>query len=646
MKLNHLISAISGLTLYFGTFGGALAAGPRLFFTEADVPALRARSESQPWISEARRTFISRADDFLRVETNPYSLVQAENNVGTTGRALQQRLGTLAFAGHLTGEEKYFRQARAMLLSAVRQFRADDRVAWVTHLQYSDAAQALAIGLDWLDDHLSPAEKAEVRARVAEFGELLYTDDSVWGRDNPSVMSCNHNAVHYGALGLCALVLGDRPEWLARATERVRAYFQHFADENGYVTEGQSYLGYGLLGAVPFAHALSRAGGPDLMAEQPVLSEIGDQILWSLLPGKNRMLTLNDNQPPPTNAVVVYPMIKYGRPAQLWAWWQAACAMPGPHRHGMGDMTQGLSWPFMLLAGELPPLPETAPLGLPLGKSFSSGRVFLRDRWDSATAAHVSFTSGYDHHQGHNHQDENSVTLYALGEDFLTDPGYKPWESRHHTTLKLGRAEQVRGTAGELREYREDPFGAFVHGQAHRAYDIGLEWIGHCDRRVFFVRTPRPYLVWCDDAQLETDGAADFLARYVTAPANRFAVAETGGLDIIGANTGAKCRLRVFNSRGELRVTEDDLKSETFVERGQTYQTGKFLRRASVTDRTEHLRLVTVAFPYTDAGDLPAIRVEETKDRTLVCELTFPDGRIDRVYFDANGSARGEHQGR
>ena len=56
-----------------------------------------------------------------------------------------------------------------------------------------------------------------------------------------------------------------------------------------------------------------------------------------------------------------------------------------------------------------------------------------------------------------------------------------------------------------------------------------------------------------------------------------------GGIDIIGANAGAKCRLRVFNGRGELRVTEDDLKAETFVERGQTYQVDKFLRRASAT---------------------------------------------------------------
>lgn len=646
MKLKQLTAAGCGLALGLAALGNAMAAGPRLFFTEADIPQLRARSESSQWIAEARRTFLSRADDFLHVETNPYSLTSAENGSGTTGRALQQRVGTLALAGHLTGEERYFRQARAILLSAVRQFRADDRKAWATHLQYSDAAQALAIGLDWLDAHLAPSEKTEVRARVAEFGELLYTDDTAWERDNPSVMSCNHNSVHFGALGLCALILGDRPEWLARATQRVRAYFTHFVDDTGYATEGQSYIGYGLLGAIPFAHALQRAGGPDLMAEQPLLGATGDQVLWSLLPGINRMRALNDNGPLPTNATVAYPMIKHGRIAPLWAWWQAASALPAPHRHGMGDMTQGLSWPFLLLAGDLPDLPAEPPAGLPLGRGFSSGRVFLRDRWDSPDAAHVTFTSGYDMHQGHNHQDENSVTLFALGEDFLTDPGYKPWESRHHTTLKLGRAEQVRGTSGQLLEYREDEFGAFVRGQAHRAYDVGREWIGHCDRQVYFVRAPQPYLVWCDDAQLETAGEVDFTARFVTDPANRIAAAAGGGLDIIGANAGAKCRLRVFNARTELTLTEDDLSQETFIERGGVYRTGEFLRRAQVTERTSHLRLVTVAFPHREAGELPEIRVHEREDRTLVCELTFADGRVDRVYFSADGPAWGEHQAR
>lgn len=646
MKLTPLIPTLHGLAIYAVAIATAMGAGPRLFFTEAEVPGLRARSESQPWIREARSTFIARADDFLHVETNPYSLVSEENGLGTSGRALQQRLGSLAFAGHLTGEEKYFQHALALLLAAVRQFQADDRAAWPTHLQYSDAAQALAIGLDWLQGRLSPVETAEVRARVAQFGELLYGDDSVWGRDNPGVMSCNHNSVHFGALGLCALVLGDQPAWLARATERVQAYFKHFADADGYTTEGHSYLGYGLLGAVPFAHALSRAGGPDLMAAQPLLAETGEQVLWSLLPRTNRMLALNDNEPSATNAVVAYPMIQHGRTAQVWAWWQSACAMPGPQRHGMGGMAQGLSWPFLLLAGDLPALPEAAPAGLPLGKGFRSGRVFLRDRWDSPDAAHVSFTSGYDMHQGHNHQDENSVTLFALGEDFLTDPGYKPWESRHHTTLKLGQAEQVRGTAGDLVEYREDAFGAFVRGQAHRAYDFSLEWIGHCDRRVYFVRNPQPYLVWCDDAQLESDGPADYSARFVTAPANRFEAVATGGIDIIGANTGARCRLRVFNAQNELEVAEEDLSAETFIERGQRYPAGQFLRRARATDRTDHLRLVSVAFPHRDPRALPEIRVGETPDGALVCTLSFPDGRVDLVHFAPHGAAWGERRER
>ncbi|MBS0663720.1 MAG: hypothetical protein JSR48_10690 [Verrucomicrobia bacterium] len=644
MRISSLIGFTLATIIGQADSSGAAVEGPHLFFSEADVPTLRARSESQPWIIEARRKFLSRADEFLRVPTEPYSLVSSENGPGTSGRAFQQRLGTLAFAGYLTGEEKYFQKARSLLLAVVRQYRANDRQAWPTHLQYADAAQGLAIGADWLNARLTAAERKEVRARVAEFGQLLYSDDSVWGRDNSSVMSCNHNAVQFGALGLCALVLGDRPEWLARATERVRDYFMHFVDQDGYATEGHSYLGYGLLGAIPFAHALSRNGGPDLMAEQPLLKATGEQVLWKLLPGSHHMLAMNDSEPIATNATVAYPMIKFGCATQLWAWWQSARAMRGPEADGVGNMTHGLSWPFLLLAGDLPAMPAAVPAGTPLGKRFASGRVFLRSRWNDPQAAHVSFTSGYDFHQGHNHQDENAVTLYALGEDFLTDPGYKPWESRHHTTLKLGRAEQVRGSIGKILEYREDDFGAFVHGQAQRAYDIGLEWIGHCDRRLYFVRTPHPYVVWCDDAQLESDGEVEYTTRFVTAPSNRFAVAKGGGIDIIGSRAGAKCRVRVFNLRGELAVIEDNLRSETFVERGQTYSTAKFLRRASATDRTEHLRLVTVAFPYTDEAMLPRISMHENEGGALVCELAFPKGGIDRVFFGSDGVARGERE--
>ena len=96
-------------------------------------------------------------------------------------------------------------------------------------------------------------------------------------------------------------------------------------------------------------------------------------------------------------------------------------------------------------------------------------------------------------------QDENAVAFAALGEDFLTDPGYWPDGSDCHTTLRINGVEQQIGSVGRIVDYREDEHGAFVRGQAPEAYPLIPGFIGHAERKLYFVRGPQPYIVWRDD---------------------------------------------------------------------------------------------------------------------------------------------------
>ena len=66
----------------------------------------------------------------------------------------------------------------------------------------------------------------------------------------------------------------------------------------------------------------------------------------------------------------------------------------------------------------------------------------MRSGWADINDAHVSFNSGYGFHHGHNHQDENSFTFYALGKTFINDPAYWPKYSYCHSTLKINGEEQ------------------------------------------------------------------------------------------------------------------------------------------------------------------------------------------------------------
>lgn len=618
-----------------GTFGlcvpAAEAKAPNLFFDANDHAQIDARSQALPWLQRARTEILKRADEFMTTPVDPYPLVGPGNDQGTAGRALQNRLGTLGFASYLTRDPRYARKGREILLAAVRQTEPDDPANWRTHLQQGDAAQAFALGYDWLYGELNEPERREVRSELEKFGTVLFEANTPWGAPAPGVSSSNHNSVHFGGLGLVALALGDKPEWLALATRRMRAFFDTFADETGYATEGVHYVGYGLGGAVPFAMALKRHGGPDLLAEaDDKLALVGDQMVWKLLPFDGLMLPLNDNFDRPAEISALVGTLRHQRGDQLWATLESL-----EQSRSTDELASyfGISYtaPFLFIWGEaaLAPVdPVTA--GLKLGHRFESGRVFLRDKWIGEDAAHVSFKSGYDKHRGHDHQDENSVTFYAKGEGFLIDPQYWLERSDAHTTLKIDGAEQIKGGDGRVVAYREDPRGAFVRGQAEEAYDFDTAFVGQADRKLYFVRSPHPYIIFRDDARTENGGQKPFESRYATYPGNRIEQVQDAVI-IHGKRTGSKALLTVYSGIEQLRVSEDDLSEVTLVRRGSQFRYDDYLKRIAARFEDVSPELISMVVPF--EGEVPpAIDVAEGTERhSFVVTISFADGQKDTL---------------
>lgn len=613
---------------------------PSFFFTLEDVPKMQERADSTQWLRTMKSAVIEQADTFMGTVVDPYPLTSPLNGIGTAGRFVQKRIGILSLAGYLTGDQQYHQKAAELLMAVVHQFEASNTDHWRTHLQYSDATQGIAIGYDLTYPFLTDIEREEVRAELREYGHLLFTDGSAWGSPSPGVTSCNHNSVQFGALGLAALALGDEPKWLDRSIDRIRGFYKYFVDPTGYVTEGHHYLSYGQLGAFPFSMALKRQGGPDLVAEQPLTAKINDQFVWVLLPFENQIRTLNDNDPQPTGAVAMALALANQDATQLWAWWQAM-GPDGTGQNGIGRKNDGFSELFPFIIGETP-LEPVSPgnAGWPLGKRYHSGRVFLRSAWDNPEAAHVVFKSGYDMHQGHNQQDENSVSFAALGEDFLTDPGYWPDGSDCHTTLKINGVEQQIGSVGRVVDYREDEQGAFVRGQAPEAYPLIPGFIGHAQRSLYFVRGPSPYLVWRDDVGIEVGHKkTEVVSRYVTHPSNTVTPHGDGAI-IEGGNGRASCLILAFSDDTAIPVTEDDLEGQSYIANGyKKVVYSKYLKRLSAATKSYHPRVVSVVLPFKNESELPEVTVQYDKDTdTHRCRLVFPSGQTDTITFDSTNA--------
>jgi hypothetical protein len=612
---------------------------PSLFFSESELPAIRKRSLALPWMQDVRTELRKKADSYMRLSASPYPLVTEYNGIGTAGRALQNFVGTLAFAGYLFEEPQYLNKAKELLLAVVKQTEPDNRKHWRSHLQVGDATQGMVLGYDLVYPLLSEEERKLVLDEIEKFAHQLTHKKSTWGMDARGVLSCNHSTVHYGALGLAALALWERDipektEWMQRAIGRVDGYLDTFIDSDGYGTEGHHYFAYGLGGSSVFAWALKRSNGPDLLAKHSNVALAADQVLWKVLPVEGRMLALNDNvETVPTDVAGMVGALTYNQPHQLWAWLESIYKS-GQTDKLAGSATTTFTTPFLFMWGDKPVAPiHPKDVKYKLGHHFESGRVFLRSSWEGKDAAHVSMTSGYDFHRGHDQQDENSVTFFAYGEGFLIDPQYEPERSEAHTTLRIRGAEQIKSGDGYIAKYREDEFGALVQGQAEEAYDFDKVVVGYADRKTYFVRGPVPYLVFRDDAQVEDDRAGEMVSRYITYPNNTI-LADGKAAIIQGERGKASARLMVFSEGKQVQVVEDDMQSASFVNRGRTYQYKNYLRRLSATVDAVNPKFLSILIPFKNQQDIPPVSVYFDKPTdTYVLTLEFST-HTDTVYLN------------
>lgn len=638
---------------------------PSLFFTADDIPSIKQNIANSEWMSQAYKVFIEQANEMMEYGPEPYAY-SASNDPnyahagngdwkkhGLLGRILEKRVGTLAIAGYLSGESRYFDKAIEIMITAAE---SSDPEEWFGHLQQSDGARGYAIGYDLLYPYMNEKERLIIRNEIDKVASILHHFNGIWSKPFPFVNSQNHTAVHYGALGLCALVVGNQPEWQARATERIRAYISYFIDDTGYGTEGVDYTNYGLLGVVPYAVALQRTTGEDLIAEQSNMHLIPEQVIWKMLPWGNEVIAMNDNS---TNlgssAGLMYIISRYQLKEALWSWLQiegkngaasfggGRLSLRGDHRPSIGD---GLSLPFVLLWGDSK-LEPSAPTKL--SHYFSSGRVFMRDSWENPLGSHVSFTSGIDYHYAHNHSDENAFTFSALGEEFAIDPGRFPWNTRSHNAILVNGIGQIRGYgSGRVIAYEEHGDAVYVKGDAREAYVPGPHFapkeipgdltqiaISLAQRQLLYVRGEQPYLLIVDDIATEDAAVNEYTWLLHTDTSNNITVLpEELGAQIVGSKRGALCDVQFLWPQNNLQIEESDLENAYLPGQIKLVDSERLLSRhfkeLNAKSRARNPHFVTLLLAREKDSNKPVIITTGNRSKMEVC-LKFSNGINDII---------------
>ena len=611
---------------------------PRLFFSSSDISSIQQKVQSG-WLQNAFAVMHTNADVYMDVSVDPYPISGASNGSATAGRAINERVNTLALTGMILNDSSYINKAIAICMAAIAQTDVDDFDAYNGHLAIGDALHAYAVAYDWLYNDMTVEQRTALYNEIMEFRDWIYeysTSGEYYGRYEPTPLSCNHNSVIHGALGLAALATsGNNSDFLTRAALFIDGYFQYARDTTGYNYEGIGYYGYGSLGAVPFAVAYDRAGYLDLIDEEPKNYLIPEWLLRFTQPWGSSVVALNDSPERMGISSGMMQMISQNQDnVGLWAWQKMYGAdgdgtYSGPVNGYIGD---GCTIPYVILFADAS-LQSMSPVDaeLPLGMFFARGSGSFRSSWED-DAALATFTCGFDQHRGHNHRDENSFTFSAFNEYFVIDPGYVPWETRSHNSILVNgvgqdREETEYDTYGEIIASTNFSSAWYMKGDATDAYRDFLD-LDHAYREFLFVKAPQPYIIISDDI---TSGSTNEFSWLLHTKKENMIAMGAGEFVIQGPETNsAVCYVKFLSSTQGLTVAESDLTGQTFIARGVTYNYSKYFKEVAANWTGVNPKFTAILVAAESLEDIPDIETTQTANGMTV-NVEFPNGVADQI---------------
>jgi len=613
----------------------AFETSPSLLFTPDELPAIRAKASTREGraLADALR---ERAAQWYRTPPADYPM-----DSGIAPRVSTTRVTELAFAGWLFERPEYLDHAAEVLLFLAESTEPEDLYAnSARDLGVGNAAQLFALGYDMVRPRLTPEEDRLLREEIEAYGDFLYSASTTgetdvtdgyhfFGEEREGRYASNWNTVTHG--NLCALVLGDRPEWLARAEERVRKYFLTSNDVTGAPYESPAYMGYGKQNAILFADALRRATGRDLLSGEASkhLREIPVWLAHNLYPGGAKVLPINQGGPNiPISDFLLYLNARYESRLGHWAWLR----LLGDPKADGGSGTWGaeanpghsanLGFSLLWLDPELEPLsPQEA--GLERSALFEQGIAVARSGWEAGDSL-FSTICGRGIGGIWNHADEGSFTFQSDGVIWADDPGTGFTESRFHNVLSVdGEGQDKTGgphpTQGEILGMEEQGDRVVVRTRPAPAYrrKAGLD---DYTRTFVYGREPRPFLVVVDRPSKAGEVAYGW---NLYAGKGQRVTLEEGAARIDSPDSDKACAVE-FLWPATPELSPHPVPADEMPDRAG-------LRATLTADSPE---LVTVLIPYDAGTGRPQAHLESDPEGARSVVLAWSDGSSATVRLD------------
>lgn len=483
---------------------------PRLFFSSADIPALK-RKIKHPDCQAVWRRFLKACEERILPEPTALSKrhIRAEH---------------LAFAYVMTGRRALADGSIALLKEILAKPYWSSADPAKNPLYRADLSTGGNLNVvikvyDWLNPLLSREDKKQIRDAIVKNAFEPALNDIHDKKNHTEWYTCNGINVLHGPLLMAAILLekevDTRDIYEASLRQIQNAIAAHCCD-GGY-PEGPGYWNYGIRHMLYGVEVLRRLKGIDLYHE-PFLHNTGDYGLHYILPWISNChnpadATCLTHLWEPMAALAAY----HKRPE--WQWLARRLIT-----HKWANDGESIEYTMMYLIYYEPTLPAHPPAQEKAVQLFSGlQNLSMRSDWSEKAIAALWLSGASNFH--HNHLHLNSFSIAAFRKRLLIDLGgfdYSNWKDPrkmaecHNTLLADGEGQIITtdndifcrrirpgqwGTVyGELQCLRNEAKAVIATGKTTNAYAGRLR---HFDRTLAFV--DRRFFFMHDFIELEKD---------------------------------------------------------------------------------------------------------------------------------------------
>ncbi len=501
-----MVRFIVAVLLLLGAQGARDAAGsikvpdshPRILFTRSDLDGLRERIKAVPF-DAAWRQLESEAGQLSSID--PKNPIAGGLQVGS--HTLSARVATAAFHAVVSGEAGSAERLNAFF-EALDVSGVEKQLPANEFMPHGEFLYGLAVAYDWGHSVLSAKAKANLEGIVRRRGAAIFAAMSGKTTWEASIEANNHSMACCGPLGLAGLALwSEEPkakEWVDHAARKVKAYVEQSFDEDGAGYEGNLYGPFGLEMALPFAAAVKKLGGAELLEEKRVRAAI-KWVVTDTLPSGAKYNPLNDTSGGATWANV---------PLYAAAMWKDGLARWFDENRKVPSVV--LPWrPYRILWDARAAESSAPGADLLVRHHRGRGLVNVRTSWES-DAVFASFECGQRRNGCHGQGDQGQFTLYAGAAEFAIDMGYsnEPAEGTanqsvgHNLVLIDGKGERLCGggkvVEAKMTSFQADDVLVAAIADLAPAYNAdGYNAVSSATRAFLWIRTAgRPYVIVID----------------------------------------------------------------------------------------------------------------------------------------------------